>query len=66
MWSEDMRTSGGWYFKKDGTRFVVDYLGGHHGKPKENQKMISTDAAEACAEFIIKEINLSQVCDQVS
>ncbi|HUJ80048.1 MAG TPA: hypothetical protein VLY45_07020 [Nitrospiria bacterium] len=56
MWSEDKRTSGGWYFKKDGSRFVVDRLGGHHGNPEESQKMTFTDAAEACAEFIIKEI----------
>lgn len=56
MWSGDKRSAGGWYFKKDGTRFVLDLLEGQHEKPRDGQKMIFKDAAEACTEFIIKEI----------
>jgi hypothetical protein len=48
FFSEDKRTSDGWYVMDDGDRAVVGQIGG--------PKIVFSDRAEACAEFIVREI----------
>jgi hypothetical protein len=48
-YSEDKRTSGGWYFKKDNNTFKV-------GNLIKKSEMLFIDSADACAVFIKNEI----------
>jgi hypothetical protein len=47
-YSEDKRTSGGWYFVDEGDRFVVGQIQG--------RQLIFDDRLVACAEFILREV----------
>jgi len=48
-WSEDKRTSSGWFFVSEAGAFVV----GFH---PEGERLVFSDCTEACAEFVLREI----------
>ena len=49
-WSEDKRTSEGWYFLLRDYGGTVGYLG------SSEPDLVFTSSAEACAEFILREV----------
>ena len=48
-WSSDKRVRSGWYFLKASEGYVV----GHH---PDAARMVFSDAAAGCAEFIVREV----------
>jgi hypothetical protein len=50
QWSEDKRSSPGYYFLSDGQRHIVGYYPG-------DEQVEFVDAIAACADFIVKEVN---------
>ena len=48
QWSEDKRTSSGWFFVSEASDFVV----GFHPK---GERLVFSDRTEACAEFVLRE-----------
>jgi hypothetical protein len=48
-WSEDKRTSQGWYFLREGDRFVVGFY-------PTGPRNVFDDRFEACATFIVHEM----------
>jgi hypothetical protein len=49
-WSANKRVTSGWYFKRDGNRFVV----GHH---PDGDMFTFAEPSIACAEFVVREVN---------
>ena len=49
-WSEDKRTSAGWYFLEKGDRYVVGYY-------PTGPEYVFDDRFEACATFIVHEMH---------
>jgi len=47
-WSQDKRTSAGWYFSLDGTRYVVGFFPGQ-------ERATFDDPFDACSAFILHE-----------
>jgi hypothetical protein len=52
-YSEDKRTSGGWYLLHPATGWVVGRLAG----PDQERELRFTTGPEACAEFILRELD---------
>jgi len=52
-YSEDKRTSGGWYLMHPSTGWVVGRLGGS----EEERELRFGSGPEACAEFILRELD---------
>jgi len=50
QWSEDKRTSSGYYFLSDGQSYIVGY---HPG----DERVEFADPIAACADFVVKEVN---------
>jgi len=48
QYSEDKRTSHGWYIRQAGEHYVVGRLDG--------EELIFSDSCRACAEFVVREI----------
>ncbi|MFL5741037.1 MAG: hypothetical protein ACJ75B_12520 [Flavisolibacter sp.] len=51
-WSEDKRSSEGWYLVEENGKYVLGYYPG--GKFKQQ---VNTNGADACAAFILRELN---------
>jgi hypothetical protein len=50
QWSEDKRSSPGYYFLSDGQRHIVGYYPG-------DEQVEFADPIAACADFVVKEVN---------
>lgn len=48
-WSDDKRTSGGWYFLRDDSGYVV-------GSYPTRKVLYFSEATVACAEFVVREV----------
>jgi hypothetical protein len=49
QWSDDKRTSSGWFFQTEAGEFVV----GFHPK---GERLVFSNGTEACAEFVVREV----------
>jgi hypothetical protein len=54
QWSEDKRCSPAWYLKEKGGTFYVGY---YHNDFEKRTQTAFDDGIQACAEFIMQEIN---------
>lgn len=54
MYSDDKRTSGGWYLLKQGPRWTVGRLGQHATRTDERNY---DSPVEACAHYILQELD---------